>query len=116
VRLQTVWLWWIGYFAAVALAAWAMLEVRGQLVEGLDTDQARQHWQNWREHAQDSGPVARRLPVSPEPPTVVLLRDHFGVCLAAVLIGVSLLYGVLALMLRGALRPARIDLAADEAS
>ena len=47
--------------------------------------QAQAEWDAWREDAkkmaEEPGPVKRRVPKSAEPPALVLMRDHFAVCL-----------------------------------
>ena len=63
-------------------------------------------WETWRaaarEQANGSGPVTRRVPKSDQPPALVLLRDYYGMCLAAVLLFGSLSYLVLVFFLHGA--------------
>ena len=63
-------------------------------------------WETWRaaarEQADGSGPVSRRVPKSDQPPALVLLRDYYGMCLAAVLLFGSLSYLVLMFFLHGA--------------
>ncbi|MCA9119970.1 MAG: hypothetical protein H6822_29440 [Planctomycetaceae bacterium] len=64
-------------------------------------------WQQWRHEAErqhtGEGPVARRVPKSSEPPSLVLLRDHFGTSLTILLVLSSALFFAMAFMLRGIL-------------
>ena len=74
----------------------------------LDSEPARQQWEAWREETQrqheGAGPVTRRPAKSPEPPALVLLRDHFPVCVSAwLLLGTGVLVPFY-LMLHGVLR------------
>jgi len=66
---------------------------------------SQENWQDWRAEAQrqqdGNGPVARRMPRSSEPPSLVLLRDHFATSLAIVLVLSSALYFTIAIMVRG---------------
>ncbi len=61
----------------------------------LSTIEARADWETWQREAalqSKSGPVRRAQSESPEPPMLVLLRDHFGVMLAAAAVFSSLLF------------------------
>jgi hypothetical protein len=66
---------------------------------------SQEHWQDWRAEAQrqqeGTGPVSRRVPKSSEPPSLVLLRDHFATSLAIVLTLSSALFFTIAIMVRG---------------
>jgi len=85
---------------------------RGVMENASPTTQA--DWETWRaaarEQAEGSGPVTRRVPKSEQPPALVLLRDYYGMCLAAVLLFGSLSYLVLVFFLHGAtLKPRSIE-------
>lgn len=88
--------------------AWAMFAARARLAPRFAGDQRKQEWSQWREAVQqgdaDMGRVKRKVPRSQEPPTLVLLRDHFAVCLIGLLGISSVLYGSVVFMLRGVLR------------
>jgi hypothetical protein len=104
-------MWLAGYAATMALLVGGLLYARETLVPRLSTPEAQAAWQQWQAEAQrqtdDGGPVARRPPKSPEPPTLILLRDHFVACLGgAVLFGSSLFF-VVALFIGGMLRSRR---------
>jgi len=80
-----------------AARAWALAE--------LSTPQAMEQWETWREgvrNQQDqAAPVYHRIPKSPEPPALVLLRDYFAIaCIGAVLF-CSMLYGVIVWLILG---------------
>jgi len=61
-------------------------------------------WQEWRRAAaSEGGPVARRAPKSLEPPILVLLRDHFAICLAGMLFFEGSLILFLMFIVRGVL-------------
>ena len=68
---------------------------------------SQENWQDWRAEAQrqqdGAGPVIRRVPKSSEPPSLVLLRDHFATSLAIVLVLSSALFFTIAIMVRGVL-------------
>jgi len=68
---------------------------------------SQDNWQDWRAEAQrqqdGNGPVTRRVPRSSEPPSLVLLRDHFATSLAILLVLSSALYFTIAIMVRGVL-------------
>jgi hypothetical protein len=58
-------------------------------------------WTKWREDVKrgavsDDGAVSRRTPKSTEPPWLVLMRDHFAVCLTAAIVFTTLLFAVTA--------------------
>ena len=78
---------------------------RALITDGTVTSQA--NWQDWRAEAQrqqdGNGPVTRRVPRSSEPPSLVLLRDHFATSLAILLVLSSALYFTIAIMVRGVL-------------
>lgn len=99
-------LWLMAYLAMLAGVTWGMFDARERMLAVLDTPQARAEWEAWRaqvrEEVERGGPVERRVPPSPEPNLLVLLRDYFAVCLAAALFFTSLLFLVLMILLRGA--------------
>lgn len=86
-------------FWAVGVIAWALIALAGMY--GLHeaktwatarlADPAEQRsWDAWREEAarqsEGKGPVRRRMPKSAQPPSVVLLRDHYRLCQTAVVL------------------------------
>jgi hypothetical protein len=70
-------------------------------------ESAQTEWDAWREDATKSaeglGPVARRAPKSAAPPALVLMRDHFAICLSLSLLLSSVLFLATLAFLRGAL-------------
>jgi hypothetical protein len=87
------------YAAMLVLVIFAAFRAREEALNELATPGEQAKWDQWREDVQDgeveaSGGVARRTPESAEPPWLVLMRDHFAVCLAAAVLFSSLLFGV----------------------
>jgi hypothetical protein len=82
-------------------------QIRSDAIEALSTSEEQAHWQKWKAEAaqQDgtTGPVARRPPKSDEPPTLVLLRDHYPVLVAASLTFYSFLFALAVFLGRGML-------------
>jgi hypothetical protein len=90
-------LWALGYVAVLGLIAWGVVAARQRTVRLLGTPEALRAWQDFqrqeRERAAQQGqPVRRRVPTSPEPPALVLMRDYFGVILAGALVIGSAFY------------------------
>jgi hypothetical protein len=103
-------LWLVAYLATTALIVWAVYWLRARAMESLSTPEARAEWEQWRQAAAEPpapGGVARKAPTSPEPPGLVLMRDHFGVMLAAAIVSGSVLFGVLMIFIRGAVSSRR---------
>ncbi len=99
-------LWLVAYLATTALIVWAVYSLRARAMESLSTPEARRAaWDERRSSAAAEPPaaggVARAPPTSPEPPGLVLMRDHFGVMLAAAIVSGSVLFGVLMIFIRG---------------
>jgi hypothetical protein len=101
-------LWVAAYIAWMAALAGGMMYARRQAIALYGSPAAQSEWDTWRADAQKlaagAGPVRRRAPRSAEPPALVLMRDHFGVCLSLVLVLNSVLFATLVLLVRGALR------------
>jgi hypothetical protein len=105
-RRRRTWLWLAAYAAVVAGVVVAMFQLRRLAFENFDTPEARAEWEAWREappNQRDDLPVKRRPPTSAEPPTLVLMRDYFGVMLTAAVVFSSLLFAALSIALWGAL-------------
>jgi hypothetical protein len=92
---------------ACGVAAW-LSQVRDSALVDLSTPEEQAHWQAWKAEAarQDgtAGPVSRRPPKSDEPPTLVLLRDHYPVLLVASLTFYSFLFALAVFLGRGIFR------------
>jgi hypothetical protein len=107
--------WLVVYLVMLAALIGGMLAVRGWALRSYDRPEAREDWEAWRRQTQrlakHPGPVARRAADSAEPPTIVLLRDHFAACLGLLLLLSSVLFGTLMVMIRGvaATDPLEID-------
>jgi hypothetical protein len=95
------------------LVAW-LTHVRNWSFETQTTSQAQSEWQRWKKDAArpatTEGSVERRVPVSQEPPLLVLMREHFAMSVVATLFFWTALFAPLIWMLRGVLRePATPD-------
>ncbi len=105
-RLQRAGLaWLVAYLAAMVLIVALVFHVRTRVMQSLGTPEARAEWDEWRRAAAEqsqSGPVRRAKAQSPEPPTLVLLRDYFGIMLTAAIVFSSLLFATAMIALRGA--------------
>jgi hypothetical protein len=98
---------WITSYVVMMLAIIASLVAfRSWSLSEFDSEAAQRNWQAWRDAAVESGwqgGVNRARPKSAEPPTLVMMRDHFGVCLAIVLVLATALYATVMIVLRGVL-------------
>jgi hypothetical protein len=105
-RLQKAELaWLVAYLATIALIVGLVVHVRARMLESLGTPEAQVEWDAWRRAADEqsqSGPVRRAKSESPEPPTLVLLRDYFGIMLTAAIVFSSLLFATAMIAIRGA--------------
>ena len=93
-------------YAAFLGAMVSLLLVARQHVLTTDSSvAARENWQDWLAEAKrqhnGTGPVSRRVPKSSEPPSLVLLRDHFVTSLATLVALSSALFFTMAMMVRG---------------
>jgi hypothetical protein len=98
--------WLLAYITAMALVCGGMVYGRWAAFQTYGTEQERVNWIVWKFHvAARSGdePVLRKVPKSAEPPALVLMRDHFVVCLVGSLLLSSVLFGTFMIFLRGAL-------------
>lgn len=100
--------WWLlAYVIAMSLVVAVMQYARQSILNSLDTAEAREQWQQWRDdaakQAAGNGPVQRKIPKSGEPPALVLMRDHYTSCLAMMLLICTAMFGAFAFFLRGAL-------------
>lgn len=95
------------YAAMVVAVILAMRYTRDKVAPGLATNQGQADWQAWREEtakqAHGAGPVARREQKTTEPPLVILMRDHYATCVAGAVVFSSVLFGVLVIVIRGAI-------------
>ena len=106
-RLPSTLLWLAGYLALIVLVMWLLFSARRWALSELARPEVAREWQAWREAEQQRAanpdlPVKRRVPRSAEPPALAILRDSFtGVAISVVAI-VSVLYGFLVVVVRGA--------------
>jgi hypothetical protein len=100
-------LWLMAYLAMLAAVAGGVVRIRARAIAAYGTTEAQAEWTVWRDDAQkmadQPGPVRRRAPKSAEPPALVLMRDHFGVCLTIALVLSTVLFGTFMMFVRGAL-------------
>jgi hypothetical protein len=103
----------VAYAALMVVVVFAMLRVRETTLATMGTPAARAEWTAWRESEPNQRkdlPVSRRPPKSAEPPSLVLMRDHFAVLLSAAIVFSSLLFAALAIAIRGVfMRQAKSD-------
>ena len=93
------------YLAGAVGIVVGLSQIRADALEELSTPEEQAHWQKWKaEAAGEGGPVARRTPKSDEPPTLVLLRDHYPVLVVAGLTFYSFLFSLAVFLGRGMLR------------
>lgn len=99
------------YLVLMAAVVGSLWFGRQWSIRTLETEQAQAAWQAYRKTIAEQGeagaPVRRQTPRSSEPPALVLLRDHFGSCLALSLLLVTAVYAALSFFLVGVLRPER---------
>jgi hypothetical protein len=100
--------WLLAYITAMALVCGGMVYGRWAALQTYGTEEAHRDWTGWRidtadEQATGTAPVKRKLPKSDEPPGLVLMRDHFAVCLGGSLLLSSVLFGAFMIFIRGAL-------------
>ena len=101
-------LWLVSYLLIVALIVVKLVDLRGSLLVELGTADAQANWQQWLDdesaRSEQTGPVQRRTPKSAEPPSLVLLRDHFTACLTGAILFASMLFAFLMIAIKGVLR------------
>ena len=96
--------WLMAYLLTLAILVLVVMYTRTQVLATFGTPQATAEWQAWREAAgkqTQRGPVRRRMPKSPEPPALVLMRDHFAVVMTAAVVFGSLLFATFMIAVRG---------------
>ncbi|HEX4142533.1 MAG TPA: hypothetical protein VHY91_03210 [Pirellulales bacterium] len=105
-RRQKIGLVWLAaYLITTGLIVWSVYLVRARTMQSLDTPESRAAWEEWRQAAaQSSAGVQHAVPSSPEAPGLVLMRDHFGVMLAAAIVFGSVLFAVMMFFIRGAMK------------
>ena len=95
------------YALLVVLIVWSLISARRWALAEMATPNSASQWEVWRDDVRKqqagSSPVSRRVPKSTEPPTLVLLRDHFAVMLAGAVVFSSVLYWITAWLIIGML-------------
>jgi len=95
------------YGVLIGLLVSGLFAARSSVLNRRDTATSQEDWEQWRREASrqsdGQGPVTRRPPRATEPPTVLLLRDHFSACLTLTLVISTVLFATMALMIRGVL-------------
>ncbi len=100
------------YVVLMAAAIGALVYLRNWSQAEFAAADSQRDWDEWKDEtarqAKGTGPVWRREAKSIEPPTLVLLRDHFAVSVVAVLLLGTVLFITFFAMIRGALSTAFI--------
>src|SRR5262245_42441519 len=85
-----------------------MLHLRTEAMAVYGTAEAQAEWDAWREDAtkmaEQPSVVKRRAPKSTQPPALVLMRDHFAVCLSLAIVLSTVLFGTFMMLVQGAMR------------
>jgi hypothetical protein len=109
-RLASSWpslYWLVAYLALVAAVIFGTYYARSAALAVYGSPTAQGEWEDWRSEVQQmatqSGPVKRRVPKSVQPPALVLMRDHFAVCLVLAVVLSSVLFATFMVLVRGAL-------------
>ena len=103
--------WFVIYVVTLSGAIWGAFAARSWVADRVGSEQSAADWESWKQEAaaeneREGAPVQRRLPEGPlsrEPPSLVLLRDHFVTVVGfGILIG-TLLFAFTAYVLHGVL-------------
>lgn len=99
--------WLVIYISVMTTIVMAANYVRTWAIDELGSGRSKADWETWREETekqeQGEGPVTRRKAVSDEPPTLVLMRDHFVTCLGGLLLMATVLFFTMMVLFRGAM-------------
>ena len=98
--------WLLAYVVVLGLVVERTFYARRMALTVYGSQAAQAEWDTWRadasKMAEGTSPVKRRVPKSPEPPALVLMRDYFGVCLALAVVLSTVLFATFAFFVRGA--------------
>ena len=98
-------IWLASYLAMINGIVLGLMRVRENVLANMSTPEARKKWQEWREEAREQttgeGPVQRRMPGSPEPPALVLMRDRFATVIAAGVVFSTVFFLFMMIIVRG---------------
>ena len=103
--------WFVGYLVTMLVIIYSLNSYRTKAIATYSTEQASADWQEWRSAAEEMGRTAnveREAPESEVPPSLVLMRSHFGACLGISLLLSSCLYLWFMVCARGVMRPVEI--------
>lgn len=98
---------WLAVYLLVTMATvWGLTAARRSVVQALDNPAAQQQWQQWKAETErrsqlPAGPAARRAVTSNEPPSLLLMRDYFGVIVFVIWLVETALFLFLMVTLRG---------------
>jgi hypothetical protein len=96
-----------GYIGLIAAVCWSLATARQWALAQLATPESIRQWEAWRDDVRrqesEPGPVRHRVPKSAEPPALVLMRDYFFVSLVGAVLFTTLLYWLIAWLVRGIL-------------
>jgi hypothetical protein len=99
-------LWMLAYLAVVAAVIGGAFAFRNFAFSVYGSPEAQAQWDAWRADAkkmeEQPGTVKRRAPKSAEPPALVLMRDHFLVCLVGAVVLSMVLFSTFMMFVRGA--------------
>ena len=97
--------WLVGFAVWMGCLVGLLFAARPVLIESFGTVAAQRDWNEFveaaRRQSEGEGPVQRRVPRSPQPPALVLMRDYFAICVAAAVLFGSVLFLVMMLLIRG---------------
>lgn len=101
-------IWLSVYLLTIGGVIGGMYFVRQSTLTVYGSGAAQEEWDVWRDAASErttgQGPVKQRPPKSVEPPALVLMRDHFAVCLALAVLLSSVLFVTFMFFARGVLQ------------
>ena len=100
--------WLVGYGIVVCGVVFLLNNYRSRAIADYGTPEARQNWQEWRDAAEAAGKqgsVGRSKPESAEPPSLVLMRDHFPAIVGISTLLTTCLYLWFMVCVRGVLKP-----------
>ncbi|MCC7086469.1 MAG: hypothetical protein IT427_15825 [Pirellulales bacterium] len=101
----------IAYLLLAGALVVGLVMVRENTLAAMSNPQAQADWDEWRVAAAketgESTPVRRTVPATAEPPTLVLMRDHFAAAVFGLLAPATALYVFTAWIVVGVVRQSR---------
>jgi len=108
--------WLLAYVVVIASVIGGVMYGRSEALKVYGSNEAQAEWDTWREDAKKladgAGPVKRRVPKSPQPPALVLMRDYFAVCLGGAVLLSTVLFATFMVLVRGAMQSTSLTPAA----